>query len=98
MDLSGKTNGHDVTQLLVSWREGDESVPARLKLLLYEELRGCLQRGRSDHYPQATSLVHEAYLHMVDDKQTSGKDRAHFYGIAARVMRQILVDHARAHN
>ena len=92
---------HEVTQLLIDWRGGDEGVPARLMPFVYEELRrlarGYLQRERSDHTLQATALVHEAYLRMVDDKQTTWKDRAHFYGIAARVMRQILVDHARAH-
>ena len=93
---------HDVTQLLIDWRDGDEGVPERLMPLVYDELRrlarSYLQRERSDHTLQATALVHEAYLRMVDDAQTSWKDRAHFYGIAARVMRQILVDHARAHN
>ena len=70
--------------------------------LVYEELRRLardyLQRERADHTLQATALVHEAYLRMVDEKSVSWKDRAHFYGIAARLMRQILVDHARAHN
>jgi RNA polymerase sigma factor (TIGR02999 family) len=102
MDPSESANSHDVTQLLVSWRDGDEGVPSRLMPLVYDELRrlarSYLQRERSDHTLQATALVHEAYLRMVDDSQTCWKDRAHFYGIAARVMRQILVDHARAHN
>ncbi len=102
MDPVESTNGHDVTQLLINWREGDEGVPAQLMPVVYDELhrlaRGYLQRERSDHTLQATALVHEAYLRMVDDSQTCWKDRAHFYGIAARVMRQILVDHARAHN
>ena len=102
MDHLESTNGHDVTQLLINWREGDEGVPAQLMPLVYEELRplarGYLQREGSDHPLQTTALVHEAYLRMVDDSQTCWKDRAHFYRIAARVMRQILVDHARAHN
>jgi RNA polymerase sigma factor (TIGR02999 family) len=102
MDPSESENHQDVTQLLIDWREGDQGVPARLMPLVYEELRrlarGYLQRERSDHTLQATALVHEAYLRMVDDAKTSWKDRAHFYGIAARVMRQILVDHARKHN
>lgn len=102
MDLSENTDRHDVTQLLISWREGDESVPARLMPLVSEELRRLarryVQRERSGHTLQATALVHEAYLRMVDDAQTSWKDRAHFYGIAAQVMRQILVDHARKQN
>jgi len=70
--------------------------------LVYEELRrlarGYLSRERSDHTLQATALVHEAYLRLADQTQLTWKDRAHFYGIAARLMRRILVDHARAHN
>jgi RNA polymerase sigma factor (TIGR02999 family) len=70
--------------------------------LVYEELRRLareyLRRERGDHTLQATALVHEAYLRMVDEKSARWKDRAHFYGIAARLMRRILVDHARAHN
>src|SRR5438105_12279789 len=70
--------------------------------LVYEELRHLardyLRRERADHTLQATALVHEAYLRMVDEKSVTWKNRAHFYGIAARLMRRILVDHARAHN
>jgi RNA polymerase sigma factor (TIGR02999 family) len=70
--------------------------------LVYDELRRLardyLRRERGDHTLQATALVHEAYLRMVDEKSVSWKNRAHFYGIAARLMRRILVDHARAHN
>jgi RNA polymerase sigma factor (TIGR02999 family) len=91
----------DVTEILVSWREGDTEAPARLMPLVYEELRRrareYLRRERSDHTLQATALVHEAYLRMVDDAKVTWESRAHFYGIAARVMRRILVDHARAH-
>ena len=93
---------HDVTQLLRNWEGGDPEASARLMPLVYEELRrlarSYLQRERGDHTLQATALVHEAYLRMVDDKRTTWTDRAHFYGIAARVMRRILVEHARAHN
>jgi len=96
------SDAHDVTRLLKNWHEGDSEVPERLMPLVYDELRrlarGYLQRERSDHTLQATALVHEAYLRMVDDKSVTWKDRAHFYGIAARLMRRILVDHARAHN
>ncbi len=70
--------------------------------LVYEELRRLarshLARERGDHTLQATALVHEAYLRMADQTQLTWKDRAHFYGIAAHLMRRILVDHARAHN
>jgi RNA polymerase sigma factor (TIGR02999 family) len=92
----------DVTQILKNWSEGDTSAPDKLMPLVYEELRrlarAYLARERGDHTLQATALVHEAYLRLVDQTQLSWKDRAHFYGIAARLMRRILVDHARAHN
>lgn len=92
----------DVTQLLNSWKEGDTHAPGLLMPLVYEELRrrarDYLRRERSDHTLQPTALVHEAYLRMVDEKSVSWEGRAQFYGIAARVMRRILVDHARAHN
>lgn len=92
----------DVTQILRDWSEGSEDASARLMPLVYEELRRLareyLRRERADHTLQATALVHEAYLRLVDEKSMTWKDRAHFYGIAARLMRRILVDHARAHN
>ena len=92
----------DVTQILRDWSDGDDDAPARLMPLVYEELRRLardyLRRERGDHTLQATALVHEAYLRMVDEKNVTWQNRAHFYGIAARLMRRILVDHARAHN
>jgi RNA polymerase sigma factor (TIGR02999 family) len=96
------TSPQDVTQILKNWQAGDSEAAERLMPLVYEELRrlarNYLQRERADHTLQATALVHEAYLRMVDDKSVTWKDRAHFYGIAARLMRRILVDHARTHN
>ena len=90
-----------VTQILLEWNQGDPEAPARLMPLVYEELRrratDFLRRERDDHTLQATALVHEAYLRLVDETRLNWKDRAHFYGIAARLMRRILVDHARAH-
>ncbi len=99
--MAGKTS-EDVTALLLNWQSGDdEDAPAKLMPLVYDELRrvarAYLQREREDHTLQATALVHEAYLQLVDDKKVTWKDRAHFYGIAARLMRQILMQHARAH-
>ncbi|MEO6969666.1 MAG: sigma-70 family RNA polymerase sigma factor [Chthoniobacterales bacterium] len=93
----------NVTKLLLDWQNGnDEDAPAKLMPLVYEELRrvarAYLQRERTNHTLQATALVHEAYLQLVDDKKVTWKDRAHFYGIAARLMRQILIQHARARN
>jgi RNA polymerase sigma factor (TIGR02999 family) len=92
----------DVTQLLKNWQEGDPDASARLIPLVYEELRRLardyLRHERGDHTLQATALVHEAYLRLVDDTQIDWKNRAQFFGIAARLMRRVLVQHARAHN
>lgn len=91
----------EVTQVLVDWNKGDQNAPDRLMPLVYEELRklarNYLQRERSDHTLQATGLVHEAYLRLVDQSSMSWQNRAHFFAVAAQVMRRILVDHARAH-
>lgn len=91
----------DVTQILLGWSGGDKAAPDKLMPLVYEELRrlarNYLARERADHTLQATALVHEAYLRLADETRLTWKDRAHFYGIAARLMRRILVDHARAH-
>jgi RNA polymerase sigma factor (TIGR02999 family) len=96
------TSTQEITRILKDWEAGDTEAPARLMPLVYEELRhlarNYLGRERSDHTLQPTALVHEAYLRLVDERSINWKDRAHFYGIAARVMRRILVDHARAHN
>ena len=92
----------DVTQILQDWSKGDTAAAEKLMPLVYEELRrlarSYLARERGGHTLQATALVHEAYLRLTDETQLSWKDRAHYYGIAARLMRRILVDHARAHN
>lgn len=92
----------DVTQILKDWSDGDGNAPEKLMPVVYEELRrlarSYLSRERGDHTLQATALVHEAYLKLVDDKRANWQNRAHFYGIAARLMRRILVDYARAHN
>jgi RNA polymerase sigma-70 factor, ECF subfamily len=90
-----------VTRMLIDWSKGDTGAPERLMPLVYEELRGLarqyLQRERSDHTLQATGLVHEAYLRLVDETASTWKNRAHFFGVAAQVMRRILVDYARSH-
>ena len=96
------SQGHEVTRILHQWQEGDAAAPGQLMPLVYEELRRLardyLRKERRDHTLQATALVHEAYLRMVDDTQTSWQSRAQFYAIAARIMRRILVEHARAHH
>ncbi len=92
----------EVTQILLNWHAGEPDAAARLMPLVYEELRRLardyLRRERGDHTLQPTALVHEAYLRLVDDSRVNWQNRAHFYGIAAKLMRRILVDHARARN
>ncbi|HEX8180935.1 MAG TPA: sigma-70 family RNA polymerase sigma factor [Pyrinomonadaceae bacterium] len=91
----------DVTQILKDWSDGDDDAPVKLMPLVYDELRRLardyLRRERADHTLQATALVHEAYVRMVGQQSVGWQNRAHFYGVAARLMRGILVDHARAH-
>jgi RNA polymerase sigma factor (TIGR02999 family) len=95
-----ETSGR-VTQLLVRWREGDQEALDKLMPLVYDELRRLaqhyLRRERADHTLQSTALVHEAYVRLVGQDSPPWQSRAHFFGIAARLMRQILVEHARAH-
>jgi len=92
----------DVTQILQAWSEGDESAPERIMPIVYQELRRLagdyLRRERPDHTLQATALVHEAYLKLVDQNRVDWKNRAHFCGVAAQLMRRVLMEHARAHN
>jgi RNA polymerase sigma factor (TIGR02999 family) len=93
------TSSHEVTRLLRAWSEGDEAALARLTPLVESELHrladSFLRRERPDHTLQATALVNEAYVRLIDDSAVRWQNRAHFYGIAAQVMRRILVDHAR---
>ena len=89
----------DVTGLLLAWRQGDTAALDRLIPLVYDELRrvaGRRLRGESPgHSLQATALVHEVYMRLVDVDRMTVTSRAHFFGVAATLMRQILVDHAR---
>jgi RNA polymerase sigma factor (TIGR02999 family) len=89
----------EVTQLLVDWQNGSVEALDRLMPLVYTELRAIanryLSRERNDHTLQSTSLVHEAYFRLIDQRQVQWQNRAHFLGIAAQMMRRILVDHAR---
>lgn len=91
----------DATQSLIDWSKGNEQAANGLMALLYDELRrlarGHLQRERSDHTLQATGLAHEAYMRLVDQRRTTWRDRTHFFGAASKVMRRVLVDHARRH-
>ncbi len=91
----------DVTMLLAQLSEGDQSAIPQLVPLVYDELRqlaACYMRQeRPDHTLRTTGLVHEAYLRLVEQRHVNWKSRAHFFGIAAQLMRRILVDHARGH-
>jgi RNA polymerase sigma-70 factor (ECF subfamily) len=91
----------DVTALLRAWGEGDAAARDRLMPLVYDELRrrakACLRHEREGHTLQPTALVHEAYLRLVGQNRSAWKNRNQFFAIAARLMRRILVDHARAH-
>lgn len=95
------TQPKPVTQLLLDWRRGDATALDRLMPLVYDELRRLaghyLRSERPEHTLQATALVNEAYIRLVD-MNVSWQDRAHFFAIAARLMRRLLVDHARAHH
>src|ERR1043166_878850 len=90
---------HDVTQLLAQWAKGDERALEDLTPLVYKELRRLaashLRKERKSHTLQPTALVHEAFLRLVDQANPRWENRSHFYGIAVRLMRQILVEHAR---
>ncbi len=90
-----------VTDLLALWQSGDRQALDVLMPLVYEELRHLarhyLSMERPDHTLQSTALVHEAFVRLVGQKPPEWKSRKHFYGVAARLMRQILVDHARSH-
>jgi len=91
----------DVTGLLVKWGQGDKGVLDQLLPAVYDELHRMaaryLRRERPDHTLQPTALINEAYLRLVDKNSVTWENRAHFFGIAANVMRRILVDHARGH-
>ena len=90
---------HEVTQLLVAWSSGDREALDRLMPLVYDELHRLAQsymhRERAGHSLQTTALIHEAYLRLIDARGIQWENRAHFFGVAARVMRQVLVAFAR---
>ena len=92
----------DITALLGDWSRGNQSALNQLLPLVYAELRRMAARHlrgeRAGHTLQPTALVHEVYLRLVDQRNVDWRDRAHFFGVSAQVMRRILVDHARSHN
>jgi len=91
----------EVTEMLVDWSNGDQTALNKLIPLVYDELRRMahhyMARESPDHTLQTTALVNDAYLRLTDQKRTSWQNRAQFFGIAAQLMRRILVDHARSH-
>jgi len=93
---------HDVTQLLVRWKKGDEQALHELVPIVYDELRRLahyhLQSERTDHTLQSTALVHEAYVRLIGSRRVDLQNRSHFMALASRLMRQVLVDYARTRN
>jgi RNA polymerase sigma factor (TIGR02999 family) len=95
-------NRSDVTLLLRQMTDGSKSAPDRLLELVYDDLRrlaaAYMKNERPDHTLQATALVHEAYVRLVDWKNVTWENRAQFFALAAQVMRKVLIDHARSRN
>jgi len=93
------SSAHQVTQLLIDWSKGDRAALDQLMPLVNAELRRLaahyMRRERPGHTLQTSALVNEAYLRLIDQKSVNWQSRAHFFGIAAQLIRQILIDHAR---
>ncbi|HEX8189440.1 MAG TPA: sigma-70 family RNA polymerase sigma factor [Pyrinomonadaceae bacterium] len=98
--MSGERT-NQVTQILHDWSGGDREAPERLMPLVYDEMRriarSFISRERQGHTLQPTALVNEAYLRLVDQNSVTWQSRAHFYSVAASMMRRVLIDHARAY-
>src|SRR5271166_3186491 len=101
-DEAGTPPGGQVTEFLRAWSDGDRAALDRLTPIVYDELHRLARRymkgERLGHNLQATALVNEAYLRLVDYKRMRWQNRAHFFAVSAQLMRRILVDHARRHN
>jgi len=95
-----QTPPHEITQLLLRWSQGDQAALDQLMPVVYDELHkladGYLRRERPDHTLQPTALINETYLRLVKQDFPEWQSRRHFYGVAAQLMRQILVDYARS--
>lgn len=100
MEQIRQVDEKNITQLLLAWNEGNQEALDKLMPLVYEELHRqaarFLRRERTDHTLQTTGLIHEAYLKLVNQREVNWESRAHFFAIAANLMRRILVDYARA--
>ena len=101
LDSGGMSSPHEFTSLLAAWRAGDQAARDRLVGMAYPELRAIARRQlsneRGDHTLQPTALVNEAYMRLARMDRIGWQDRVHFVRMAARLMREILVDHARRH-
>jgi RNA polymerase sigma factor (TIGR02999 family) len=100
--MDGQTPQGEVSAILRAWSDGDPGALDRLTPIVYDELRRLarlyMRRERPDHSLQASSLVNEAYMRLVDYKRMQWQNRAHFFAVSAQLMRRILVDHARRRN
>lgn len=97
--MASPDSRHDVTQLLLAWDQGEPRAPEELLQAVYGELRRIASRylrgERPGHTLQPTALVHEVYMRLINNHAVAWRDRAHFFGLAAQMMRRILIDHAR---
>jgi RNA polymerase sigma-70 factor (ECF subfamily) len=95
------SESQEVTVLLAALTRGDDGAASKLIPVVYDELRrlagSYMRRERADHTLQATALVHEAFLKLVEQRSVNWQSRAHFFGVAAQLMRRILIDHSRGH-
>jgi RNA polymerase sigma factor (TIGR02999 family) len=102
MSARAMSESQEVTLLLSALTRGDDGAASKLIPVVYDELRrlagSYMRRERVDHTLQATALVHEAYLKLIEQRSVNWQSRAHFFGIAAQLMRRILIDHARGHS
>ena len=102
LDEAASASTHEVTRLLQAWGLGDDSALERLMPLVYKELHRLAHRYMAGEQPgqtlQTTALVHEVYLRLVDANDIDWQNRAHFFGLCARLMRRILIDFARSRN
>ena len=100
--MTPDNNSHQISLLLIDWSKGDEYALEQLMPLVYEELRrmarNYMRRQPSGHTLQTTDLIHEAYLKIAGGEQPNWQSRSHFFGVAAKAMRHILVDYARSKN